>query len=100
MRDLAATPRANPSNGDSLAPMRRDSATKLVFAVLVVYLITNRSIPDEYVLPMDMSIRVSQLVLIGLGLALVLATSRSLAKNESRAESPLGGNMASLLSYS
>jgi O-antigen ligase len=52
-----------------------DRTTRWVFIVLVVYLIVDRMIPDQYVVPIGISIKLPQVVLLLVGLALIAAMS-------------------------
>lgn len=65
---------------DQLTPMgsgalNRDAeaASKLMFWALVVYLVVDRIVPDQYVVPLGISIKLPQVVLMGVGLLLLLA---------------------------
>lgn len=63
---------------DDTQPSGLEIATKLVFVVLVVYLIVDRAIPDLYVVPVGISIRPAQIVLMVVALALLVAMALDL----------------------
>lgn len=50
-----------------------EAASKLMFWALVVYLVVDRIIPDQYVVPLGISIKLPQVVLMVVGLLLLLA---------------------------
>lgn len=56
-----------------IASDRHRFATSLMYVGLVVFLVVERMVPANLVLPIGISIRVSQLILMLLGLAVVLA---------------------------